>query len=143
MPRSGGGVQGDRALRIFDSFRHQDLTLAPGSKQSCPNQISVDKRRVGVGKTRVEIDSAFQKFDCTLVLFRLEFRVVPQTAMVALPGVEAVRWLARGALAFAALDIREDRGRNGRGNLVLHSKDIGQVAVKPLGPEMASRSRLD
>src|SRR5262249_17825446 len=127
MPRSGCVIQRNCALRVLDSFRQKELTLAP-SKQGQPDEISVNKRRVGIGKAGVEADSRLEKSAGTIVVFGLEFRVVPQATVITLPGLEAVRWLARGALTFAALDIREDRFGDSRGDLVLHSKDVSQVA---------------
>src|SRR5208282_2311958 len=60
-----------------------------------------------------------------------------------IPCVEAVGRLARGALAFAALYRRQDRGGGAGGDLVLHRKNIGEVAVIALGPEMPAGRRLD
>src|SRR6516162_208998 len=82
---------------------------------------------MGRGKSRVELDRAPEETPGFL-----EF-----------PRVEALRGLARGAFALAAVECRLDRRRDARGDLVLYSEDVGQVAIVALGPEMPASGGFD
>src|SRR5215831_3865386 len=92
------------------------------------------------GKARIKLDGALQKADRPGILARLDLREMPQPAMVALPRIQALRQLAGSALALAAFDCRQDRRRDAGGDLVLHCKNICQVAVVAVDPEMAAGS---
>ena len=74
---------------------------------------------------------------------RLDLGEMPHPALIALPGVEALGRLARGALAFGCAPrsgwmAAETLARD----LVLDGEDIVELAVVALGPEMvAGRAR--
>ena len=67
---------------------------------------------------------------------------MPQTALIGRPGIQALRWLAHGASQLSVCNGRGQGGRQRFGKLVLHSKNIGEIAVVALGPHMVAGSRL-
>jgi Tetratricopeptide repeat len=77
------------------------------------------------------------------ILGWLDLREMPQPTMVAFPRIKAVRRLACRTLALVAFDCRQDRGRDAHGDLVLHCKNIRQVAVVALRPQMPASRCLD
>src|SRR5205814_1320650 len=73
---------------------------------------------------------------------RGSFAQMPQTALIGRPGIQALRWLAHGASQLSVCNGRGQGGRQRFGKLVLHSKNIGEIAVVALGPHMVAGSRL-
>ena len=68
---------------------------------------------------------------------------MPQTTLIGRPGIKAFRWLAHSA---AQLGVGNGGGQGGRqrfGELVLHSENIGEIAIVALGPHMVAGYRLD
>jgi hypothetical protein len=68
---------------------------------------------------------------------------MPQAALIGGPGVEAIRRLAHCALALRPGDGRSYRDRHRLANLVLHRKNVGEVAVVVLGPDVVTGLGLD
>src|SRR5712691_8287058 len=94
-------------------------------------------------KCRVNCDSSLKKAASSWIFSDLDPAKMPHTAVIAFPGVEAVRRFAGGALALAAFDGGHDGGRHSGGDLVLHREDVAEVAVVALGPEVPAGCRLD
>ena len=67
----------------------------------------------------------------------------PHAAHVVVPGVHGLRTLARRALLLDLSQLGLDRADDAIGNLVLHGKGIGEVAVVALAPQMGAGRRLD
>jgi hypothetical protein len=95
----------------------------------CYGKPVIPAREVGI-----EIDGALEKWFGVLILSRLLFDKVPKTAMVGLPGIQAVGWLADGALTFRCGQCWPNRDGYAFGDLVLHRKNVGEIAVVTLRP---------
>src|SRR5499426_2780475 len=68
---------------------------------------------------------------------------IGQRARHTLPGVEALRRLALTAEVFRGIELRLDRCHDALGNLVLDGKEVGQLAVVPVGPYVSARDRVN
>ena len=64
-------------------------------------------------------------------------------AQEAVVGFQIVGALGGDALPIAGVEIERERGDDLRRHVVLHGEDVGQVAVEPLGPEVAAGRRVD
>ena len=68
---------------------------------------------------------------------------MPQPTLIGAPGVEAAWRLAHHALLLGGGNGRSDRNRNRLGDLVLHCKDVGEIAIVAFGPNMLAGLGLD
>ena len=68
---------------------------------------------------------------------------MPYAALIALPRTQAFGRPATGDDLFGVVDFGNDGGRYGCCDLILDSKDITQLAVVALGPEMIALLRID
>ena len=68
---------------------------------------------------------------------------VPKATLVRLPRSEVFWQLAQRAPLLRIRDSRQDRGYYRSGNIVLHGKDIGQIAVVTLRPDMVAGIGVD
>ena len=68
---------------------------------------------------------------------------MPEAALITLPGIKAFRWLTQSALALADGKLRLYRGYDGKGDLILDSKDVLQVTVVALGPDVLVFGRIN
>ena len=63
---------------------------------------------------------------------------MPEPALAIIPGTHVLRPFRDYALAFGAGQRWLDRGDDPRGDVVLHRKDVSQIPVVTLGPEMGT-----
>ena len=68
---------------------------------------------------------------------------MPQAALVGRPGIEALRQLAQGAVLLGIRNRWGDRNGGRLGDLVLHGKDVSEIAVVTLGPDMLAALGFD
>src|SRR5689334_6356354 len=68
---------------------------------------------------------------------------MPQAALICGPHVEALGRFAHRTLPLGIGNGRGDRDSRSFGNLVLHRKNIGEIAVVSLGPNVVAGQRLD
>src|SRR5271169_780570 len=95
------------------------------------------------GKVRIEPNRLAEKAESDLVLLRCVFVEVPEAALVRLPSVKAFGRLAQHALLLGLGQCGFDDPGDARGDLVLDGKDVAEVAVVPVGPDMSAGYRID
>ena len=121
------------------------LNLREGALGEVPD-VPLERQRIPVmagGKVRVEPDRLAEKAESDLVLLRCVFVEVPKAALVGFPGIEAFRRLAQHALLLGLGQRGFDDPGDARGNLVLDGKDVAEVAVVAVGPDMSAGYRID
>src|SRR5215472_18741632 len=98
---------------------------------------------MGTGEGRVEIDGLLKKTLSDIVIVWGSFAQMPQAALVRGPDVEALGGLAHCASSFSVVDGRGDGDSHCVCDLVLHRKNIREVAVVVLGPGVLAALSLD
>src|SRR6516165_6978495 len=94
--------------------------------------------RVAAGEEWIEVDGLLKEFFSNRVIRSVALGEMPQAALISPPGVEACRRLPHRPLAFGIGDGRGNGGRHRLGDLVLHRKDFGEVAIVALGPDVVA-----
>src|SRR5947207_1615947 len=92
---------------------------------------------------RVEIYGIAKKFLGGGVIRHAVSAEVPQTTLVGCPGIKVFRRLPHSALLFGLGDGRGNSDCRRLGELVLHRKDVREVAIVALGPDMVACLGLD
>ncbi|MDE5444447.1 hypothetical protein GWG65_23965 [Bradyrhizobium sp. CSA207] len=105
-------------------------------------QLIQGERAVAAGEGWVEIDCLLKKALCSHIVVGRSFAKMPQTALICRPGIKALRWLAHGASQLGVCNGGGKGGRQRFGEFVLHSENIGEIAVVALGPHMVAGSGL-
>ena len=142
MSRRIGRIDVYRTSRVIERTRKIHHAKV-GSKQGDLVEIGQSECGLSRSKSRIELVRAPKEAPGLLVFRRFDIREMPHSAVIAFPSIEAVGRLAGGTFALAALERRLDCLGNLRGDLVLHRKDIGKVAVVPLGPKMPAGGGFD
>src|SRR5262249_6432947 len=98
---------------------------------------------VARGKIWIELDGPTKKGLCCLVFLRSEFVEVPKSPLVGLPGIEPFRRFAQYSLLLGISERWLDDPSHACRDLVLHGKDIVDVAVVAFGPDMSAGGCID
>src|SRR5690242_7001167 len=91
----------------------------------------------------IERDCSAEKGLRGLVLFWSILVEVPKSSLIGFPSIETFRRFAQYALLFGFGQRRLDDASNARRDLVLHGKDVTEVAVIALGPDMDAGGGVD
>src|SRR5262245_46812164 len=98
---------------------------------------------MGLGELRVELNGALQQRTRFLVGSLASSPLQLSPAKIVIVGLEIVGASARDAPPLALAELyrqgRDDLSRH----LILHGEDVGQVAVVPFGPEVATGRAVD
>src|ERR1700730_10294683 len=98
---------------------------------------------IAVWEITIEVESLAKEVFGQLIVIRGGVPEMPQTALIGGPGIEVSRMHAHGALSLGRGDGRGNRDRCCLCNVVLHHKNVGEVAVVTLGPDMLASLGLD
>src|SRR5215471_10794621 len=99
--------------------------------------------KVSVRQVRIERKCSFEQTVGCLAIAAGALVHMPEPALAIIPRAHVLRPLRDYALAFGARQRRLDSGGDARSDVVLHRKDIGQVAVVSLSPEMGAGGNID
>src|SRR5262249_60920827 len=91
---------------------------------------------VAAGKGGIEINGLSKVLLCERVIVPSDFKDMPQPALIGGPGVESSRRLPHRALLLGGDNGRGNCHRHCLGDLVLHCKDVGEISVAALGPDV-------
>ena len=103
----------------------------------------VGQARMSRGKLGIEPDGFFEQGSGRNEGLQGKLMDMPYAALIALPRTQAFGRPATGDDLFGVVDFGNDGGRYGCCDLILDSKDITQLAVVALGPEMIALLSID
>src|ERR1700722_9093022 len=96
---------------------------------------------MGRGKLRVEFDRPLEKRQSISEV--TTFRPVPKCALPSLPGRQGCGRLLQCTAPLRVRNCRVDRSHDGLCDLILDCKEVGQVSIEPLSPNVTASSCIN
>jgi hypothetical protein len=91
----------------------------------------------------VQIDGPLKETLCEGVILGAGFTEMPQTSLIGGPDIEAGRRLSQSAVLLGVGNRWGNSDRHSLSDLVLQRKDVGEIAVVALGPDVLASLGLD
>src|SRR6516162_2726468 len=135
MPRNKEALASARSKRSAPSSQGKAFKFRP-SRSDRLNKGQAE-RRIGGGIARVEVDRTLEHLLRLVVAFACRVREDLAAAQDVFVSDEAVCGLAEGALPLEAGELHRRRANNAPINVFLHAKDVIDLTVVGLGPDVS------
>src|SRR5215472_10345754 len=130
-----------QACRRFDGVLR--IRQAACVKYYSRTSLRLRETAIGIRESRIEIDRLPKEPFGHRIIAHSGFLQMPHTTLIGGPRVEAARGLSHSALLLRIGDCWSNGNRHRLCDLVLQCKDVGEIAIVALGPDVLASLSLN